>query len=77
MSLVNQMRGGRDYQAQFGVRMRGTGEFATLIAKRFEVAVKRLGLTRERTPMDTSRFRPPTTVPAARRKDARQADLFE
>ena len=37
MSLVQQMRGGRDYVSNFGERMRGTGAFADLIEKRFDL----------------------------------------
>ena len=59
MSIVQQFRGGRDNDPEFGTRMRGQGPFADLIARRFDVAVRRLGLNRERTPMDTSRFKPP------------------
>src|SRR5690606_40463719 len=33
MSLVGQMRGGRDYDSTFGRRMRGEGPFAELIAR--------------------------------------------
>jgi DNA repair photolyase len=69
MSLVRQMRGGRDYQSGFGVRQAGTGTFAELVAKRFDLACQRLGLNRRgREPLDTSRFRPPRTGP--------QLDLF-
>jgi len=59
MSVLRQLRGGRDYDARFGERMRGTGVFAELIEKRFALACKRLGLNRDRTPLDISRFRPP------------------
>jgi DNA repair photolyase len=59
MSVVRQVRGGRDNDAQFGSRMRGEGAFAQLIGQRFELACRRLGLNRERTTMDTSLFRPP------------------
>src|SRR5215470_17445930 len=59
MSLVQQIRGGRDNDPAFGSRMRGTGTFADVIARRFEVACKRLKLNPERTPLDISRFRPP------------------
>ena len=59
MSIVQQMRGGRDNDPDFGSRMRGQGQFADLIARRFDIAARRLGLNRERAPMDTSRFRPP------------------
>ncbi len=61
MSMIQQMRGGRDNDPQFGSRMRGQGFFADLISRRFDVACQRLGLNRERAPMDTSRFRPPRT----------------
>jgi DNA repair photolyase len=60
MSLVGQMRGGRDNDPEFGSRMRGEGLFADLIARRFAVACKRLGLNDDRTlHLDTTRFRPP------------------
>jgi len=59
MNVVRQTRGGRDNDAQFGSRMRGEGQFADLIARRFELACKRLGLNREGTSMDTWLFRPP------------------
>jgi hypothetical protein len=61
MSVIQQMRGGRDNDPQFGSRMRGQGIFADLISHRFEIACQRLGLNRERAPMDTSRFKPPRT----------------
>jgi DNA repair photolyase len=62
MSLVRQMRGGRDYDSTFGTRMRGSGELADLIARRFEIACRRLGLNldrREHAGLDVTRFRPP------------------
>jgi len=43
MSLVRQMRGGKDYDSAFGSRMRGAGPFADLIALRFAKTRKRLG----------------------------------
>jgi DNA repair photolyase len=61
MSVIQQMRGGRDNDPQFGSRMRGQGLFADLISRRFDIACQRLGLNRDRAPMDTSRFRPPRT----------------
>jgi DNA repair photolyase len=59
MSLVQQIHDGRDYDATFGTRMRGTGVFAQLIAQRFKVAAARLKLNRERTSMDVTQFRRP------------------
>ncbi|MBI1238938.1 MAG: PA0069 family radical SAM protein [Alphaproteobacteria bacterium] len=61
LSIVRQMRGGRDYDAKWGERMRGTGEFAEILAKRFRLAVRRYGLGREGPPLDVSRFRRPNT----------------
>src|SRR5437763_1633817 len=82
MSLVQQMRGGREYQSQFGTRMRGVGEFATLIEKRFDLACRRFGINveadtgaddrshvRAHDGLDTTRFRPP-------RAPTPQLDLF-
>ncbi len=60
MSVIRQIRGGRDYDAAFGSRMRGTGNFAQLIERRFELACGRFGLERrDRAKLDTSRFVPP------------------
>jgi DNA repair photolyase len=63
MSLIRQMRGGRDYDASFGVRQRGTGIFAEMIAKRFAVACRRLGFDQDQPLLDISRFRPPKITP--------------
>ncbi len=60
MSVIQQIRGGRDNDPNFGSRMRGTGEFAALLARRFELACRRLGLNADRDArLDTSLFRPP------------------
>ena len=61
MNRVRDMRAGKDYDATFGTRMRGTGQFAELIAKRFDLACRRLGLV-DRTPLDCSQFRLPPRV---------------
>ena len=58
MSLVRQMRGGRDYQSDFGARMTGTGAFAQLLEQRFRKARARLGYGRIPA-LDASRFVPP------------------
>jgi DNA repair photolyase len=59
MSRVKDMRGGKEYDSQFDSRMRGEGEFADLLAKRFKLACQRLGFNRNRGSLDTARFRPP------------------
>ena len=76
MSLVQQIRGGRDNDPNFGSRMRGAGELAELVAKRFALACQRLGLNRDRAPLDTSRFRPPTRAAATASVATGQLDLF-
>jgi len=62
MSLINQSRGGKDYDAEFGVRMTGTGAYAGLLRTRFELARRKLGLddAEARHELTTSLFRPPS-----------------
>ncbi len=57
MARVREMRGGRDNDARFGSRMTGQGTWAELLRSRFHIASKRLGLNRERKPLDLSQFR--------------------
>ena len=61
MSVVRQMRGGRENDPNFGSRMSGTGNYAELMEKRFDIACRRFGINRKETPdLDCSRFRPPS-----------------
>ena len=60
MALIQDLRGGRDNDPRFGTRMRGTGPYAQLLARRFALACRRSGIDgARRTPLDTTRFRPP------------------
>jgi DNA repair photolyase len=61
MSLINQASGGKDYDSRFGIRMRGTGPYAQLLQKRFEIASRKLGFggKDERQDLNTQAFRPP------------------
>jgi DNA repair photolyase len=68
MSLIQQMRGGKDYDSRFGTRMRGEGPFAQLLQQRFKKAHARLGFG-HLPPSDASKFTPP-------RKPSPQAELF-
>ncbi|HEX7340976.1 MAG TPA: PA0069 family radical SAM protein [Rhodanobacteraceae bacterium] len=70
MSLIRQMHHGRDYDADFRTRMRGSGPFAELLRRRFELACQRhdLGRTRE-VALDTTHFVPP-------RPPSPQGELF-
>ena len=79
LSLIRQMRGGALYQAEFGVRMKGEGPIAQLLAARFSAAVKRLGLNRIRYRLDTQRFAVPESARTAlvdAKRDARQMKLL-
>jgi DNA repair photolyase len=58
ISIVRQMRGGRDNDPSFGTRMSGTGKFAELVETRFQVACRRFGLNEREAPdLDCSLFR--------------------
>jgi DNA repair photolyase len=66
MSLINQTRGGKDYDATFGRRMSGTGAYAELLRSRFELARRKCGFDdahdrhgQDRHELVTSLFRPP------------------
>jgi DNA repair photolyase len=59
MSLIHEMRDGRDNDPDFGTRMTGKGPYAALLRNRFAIAAKRLGLDRPRPPLSTAHFRVP------------------
>jgi DNA repair photolyase len=59
MSLVRQMRGGLDYDPQWGRRMKGEGPIAEMLGQRFAIARRRFGLDRSIGPLDVSQFRRP------------------
>jgi len=56
MSLVRSMRGGKDYDADFGKRMKGSGPYAWQIGRRFDMTVKRLGMGRRGLPLRDDLF---------------------
>ena len=59
VSLIRSMRGGKDYDAEWGKRMKGTGPYAWQIGRRFELAARRLGLNTQRSQLRTDLFSPP------------------
>jgi DNA repair photolyase len=59
MNMLRSMRGGKDYDSQFGKRMSGSGPYAWQIGRRFEIAARRLGFNTQRKKLDNSQFRPP------------------
>jgi len=79
ISLLRQSRGGADNDSRFGHRMRGTGTFADLLARRFQLGCKRLGLNqREEIPVRTDLFKAPRPREKKQecKPDLRQIDLF-
>lgn len=70
MNLIRQTREGRENDPRFGTRMIGTGIYAEIMARRFELICKRLRLACDSASLDTTRFR----VPASAR---RQMGLFD
>jgi DNA repair photolyase len=56
MNVLRSMRGGKDYDAEWGKRMRGTGPYAWQIGRRFEIAARRLDLNKVRAKLTTEHF---------------------
>ncbi|MAN65631.1 PA0069 family radical SAM protein [uncultured Hyphomonas sp.] len=54
---IRDMRGGKDYDANWHERMRGGGPVADLISRRFGRATARLGMNQRRDPLRTNLFR--------------------
>jgi DNA repair photolyase len=83
MNRVREMRGGKDYDSDFGTRMKGEGVWAELIRQRFSIAAARLGLSGHSGrfhQLDASQFRRPLVIPPlgarARGEGEGQLDLF-
>ncbi|RJF96480.1 PA0069 family radical SAM protein [Noviherbaspirillum cavernae] len=79
MNRIRGMRGGKDYDATFGKRMRGEGVWADLIRQRFAKAADRLGLgerSRNFRMLDASRFRRPDAPPTGSENADGQLTLF-
>ena len=62
MALVRSMRGGKDYDSQWNSRMKGTGPYAEMMARRFHMAVKKLGLNRPSQPLSVTSFKRPPRI---------------
>ena len=67
MALINDARGGRDNEGDFFKRFQPEGAYWAMIRARFELAVRKHGLNRERLTMRTDLFR---------RLDGRQLELL-
>ena len=64
MSLVQSFRNGKDNDSTWGTRMIGTGPYAELVARRFDIACRRLGYPKARARLRTDLFRAPTSAGA-------------
>jgi len=59
MARLREMHGGRDYDPRWGQRMRGEGEYAEMIGRRFRTACKRLSLKERAAPLRCDLFQVP------------------
>ena len=67
---IEDMRDGKRNDPRFGSRMRGTGIWADLLRQRFELALRRSGMTRRRLPLSCDLFVPPkAAAPAGIRRN--------
>ena len=71
MSLLRSMRGGKDYQSDFGLRQRGSGPYAKMIAQRFRLSCRRHGLDQPLPRLTETLFTPPLKTAC------KQQDMFE
>ena len=73
LSLVQSLHGGKDYDSEWGKRMAGSGPYAWMIGRRFEIAAQRLGFNTEPAALRSDLFRPPVAAAAGAPK---QLSLF-
>jgi DNA repair photolyase len=59
LSLMRSMRGGKDYNAEWGTRMRGVGPYAWQLGRRFDLASRKVGLKSMRMSLRNDLFEPP------------------
>ena len=59
LSLVQSTHGGKDYESQWGRRMAGSGPYAWMIGRRFEIAATRLGYNETPAKLRNDLFRAP------------------
>jgi DNA repair photolyase len=63
MSLVRSTRGGKDYDAAWGQRQVGSGPYAWMIGRRFELAAERTGFSKTRLKLRADLFHRPHSLP--------------
>ena len=57
--LIRDMRGGKDYDSKWVERQKGTGPYAWMIGRRFELACEKLGINEKRSSLSTAHFHHP------------------
>ncbi len=62
MSLIRQTRGGKDYDAEWGRRMKGGGPYAWMIGRRFSQACERLKLNEKKSALSANQFVSPRAI---------------
>jgi DNA repair photolyase len=73
ITLTQSMHGGKDYDSQWGRRMAGSGPYAWMIGRRFEIAAKRLGYRESPLALRSDLFRAPAPAETGA---PRQLSLF-
>ena len=73
ITLTQSMHGGKDYESQWGRRMAGSGPYAWMIGRRFEIAAKRLGYRETPVALRNDLFRAPAPAETGA---PRQLSLF-
>ncbi|HYC25427.1 MAG TPA: radical SAM protein, partial [Roseiarcus sp.] len=73
MSLIQSTRGGKDYDSTWGRRMAGSGPYAWMIGRRFEIAAKKVGYLERARTLRLDLFHPPEREEPQREK---QLSLF-
>ncbi len=68
MSIIKSIRDGKENDPNFFTRMRGSGPWADLIRTRFQIAVRKHGLNKERIRVRSDLFRAPRSA---------QGELFD
>ncbi|NLR72379.1 PA0069 family radical SAM protein [Novosphingobium sp. ERN07] len=61
MSIVQQVRGGKDNDAQFFTRMKPQGVWADLIRTRFRIACRKFGICKTHVDLDCTQFKRPSS----------------
>jgi DNA repair photolyase len=59
MKIIRETRGGKDYDSTWHLRQKGSGPYAWLIGRRFEMTCEKLGLNIRKHGLNTTLFRPP------------------